>query len=160
MNKILFNVCLILVLFFSTRTKASELSTNWGENICGARLSITLTNEIVKRGTAITFIARIENTSTNDIEFLEESPRSDFSVFLIAQSGVSYKVSPERKRVTEHHFIKRIEGKKTSVWLVPLTIGENIELGDYGFQVTRRFIGSEGTQCELVSNITRLNLLK
>jgi uncharacterized lipoprotein YajG len=131
----------------------SKEVTKWGNAVEGVQLSVSLTNNIIVVGSTITLSAQIKNLSTNSITVYVKDPRSDFVVYVTNKSGKVFKLSPEPDNSATYAIVFpiSINSGESRVWSIPVTVGKDIELGNYALKVTKRF-ERNGNYFELVSN--------
>jgi uncharacterized membrane protein len=128
---------------------------SWGQSVEGVRLLITMTNTIVNAGKSNLIVAVIENSSTNAIRIADTGGTMGFDILLTSSAGKSYHLSPKvddfmRKTVT----IKPGEQNSSAI---PVTIGKNIEPGDYTLKATRFFYVKDD-HFQLESNVLRVQI--
>jgi hypothetical protein len=139
------------------QTDGSKFDLNWGHEVNGVRLSISLTNDPIIIGSNTILSAQIKNNSTSSIMLFVANPRiNDFSVYLtddsnnkhtiVQPSGAGYSVS-----------IVEIGPKESHYLLVLFKIGKDIKPGGYLLSATRNF-GQAGVLYTLESNAIRVQV--
>ena len=141
-----------------------NVSTNWGESACGGvQLSIGLSTNILIAGSKMTLTARIKNSPSNFIYVVLLNPHTDFAVCLTNDSGKAYKLTPGQDPNIWRRFVHKLDAGEVYECSVPVTVGENIERGDYVLKVTRKVLipdstGGNNKDCELVSNLLKVQV--
>jgi len=131
--------------------KAPAGATNWGRPVQDIRMSITMTNNTMDRGSSINVVGVITNSSSRAIRL--EIP-AYFDVVLSNDVGKLYHLIPP---VLSHtlHGLETIEPGQETVTPISAAVVNNIELGDYSLQVSRRFTSSDG-DFKLESNLLKI----
>ena len=135
--------------FYLSPVLASQTSTNWGENILGIQLSISVTNRFMDVGPA-TICATIKNGSTNAIGLVETGPFTDFDVFLTNNTGQSLKLTPDR-RLMNFRTSDELKAGESRNWTILIIINKGVDPGEYSLKATRRFTVNSDWY-EMVSN--------
>jgi hypothetical protein len=132
---------LCLVLFGASPGAAQSNTTpknpNWGKDIQGVQLSINMTNNVVERGLTFTMVALITNSATNAIVFGHRSAETDFDVSLTNASGKLYHLTP--RWLGRSSGSATIESRVQVQLTIPVTIGKDIEPGNYTINASRVF---------------------
>ena len=141
------------------QTNNSQKVTNWGESVQGVRMSITMTNKVVKTDSTISLEAVIKDYSTNAIAIEEIfMPGDFFNVALISDTGEKYDLIKPPIQVRAVTF-KTINPGEQCVWSLPVTFGRNIKPGDYTLQATRWFwVKSTTNEFKLESNSLKVQI--
>jgi hypothetical protein len=143
------NICI-------AQSNNSQTATNWGMKVQGVQLSIAISNNIIDIGATIVMSAQIRNLSTNIIHMVETGPVTDFDVLLTNNSGKFYKLTP-KQLINTYRFPVDLNPGESRDWVMPVTIGKDIELGNYTLKATRPFyIGKSGF--ELESNLLNVQI--
>ena len=130
----------------------SKEVTKWGNAVEGVQLSVSLTNNVVGVGLTTTLLAQIRNISTNTITIIvSDTLVSDFTVYLTDNSKRIYKIAEPSGAVFAVSPPIDIGPGESHSWTIPLTIGKNIEPGNYILKASRHF-RMKVADCELVSN--------
>jgi hypothetical protein len=127
-----------------------EVRPSWGKPIQKAQLSISMTNSVIERGSSISVFAVLTNASTNTIYIVQLAKSSDFDLFLTNRAGKVYHLIPPFL-IGSTRTIPVYPAASNSRWL-SVTIGTNVERGDYLLKATRFFgLNDERFQIESAS---------
>jgi uncharacterized membrane protein len=163
-KKILSIICIIVVgiKVCSAQASGPQLVKSWGKSIEGVQLSITLSNNLIATGSRATIVAEINNSSTNDIYIGESSYNNrDFKVFLESSDGKLFKLTPNLtpgEQISSRMIRRRLKPGESHNWNILVTIGKNIEPGDYMLKATRNVI-IDHRSLDLTSNPLKVRII-
>jgi len=100
------------------------------------------TNSIVDSGSSISVLTVIKNTSTNDIQLIEESPVIDFDLSLTNSAGELHRLTPV---LPSRVVTIEISRDRERVMEIPVKFGKSIQPGDYTLIARRNFTSSRGS---------------
>ena len=138
----------------SVRVEPSSMTDRgltWGKPVVGARLSATLSTNVLTAGSTATLMLQIENASTNSIYVTETGILWDFEVRLVSASGVSRKISAEPPMTFMAAGIE-IEPGEGRDWKVPVGVGKDVDPGPYAMTVSRTITSPDNSDHKLTSN--------
>jgi hypothetical protein len=159
MLKIMLGTICLMVCWISAcvgQTNSTETISNWGEDVQGVQLSITMTNTIIEIGSTITLVTVIKNTSTNSIQLAQIWQPADYDVLLKSGADKVYHLIQQPLVIRMKTMLTMSPGEQ-NVRIIPATIGKNIEPGDYTVQATRSF-SMNGTSFRLESNLLKVQV--
>jgi hypothetical protein len=106
--------------------------TNWGTSRSGVQLSIALTNNLIIASSETTLSVKIKNSSSNNIALMD-----DLTVYLKDKSGNEYMI---KSPVLFHleRIVENIKSGEIRNWSIPLTVGKDIQAGDYTLKAARK----------------------
>jgi hypothetical protein len=123
-------------MFFAQGSLATP-ATNTGPVALGARLTMGLTNSILKSDTIIPVRCIIKNSSTNLIYLFNPPDHfEETTVTLISSSGTEYTLSPGFGVGSTRSAIE-VAPKDEHPWTMPLTFGKNVQPGEYRLHIKR-----------------------
>jgi hypothetical protein len=134
-----------------------NLGINWGNEINGMRLSISLTNDPITIGSNTILTAQITNSSTSSVKLYIANPLiNDFSIYItddsnnrqtiVQPSGAGYSVS-----------LVEIRSKENRHLLVFFKVGKEIKPGIYLLSAARDF-RQAGVLYTLESNAIKVQI--
>jgi hypothetical protein len=127
--KILF---LISVLLLLTIGKIYSQTTNqWGNPDLGAKLSISLSNEVVTSGSTIFLHCLSKNFSTNYVCFIQTDPKGMYEVFVENTSGKSFKINGLENGDDTSDRGRGIAFGESYECVVPIPLDRKIKPGNY-----------------------------
>jgi hypothetical protein len=143
LKSILGSMCLLVItanLDLAQTNDPAQLTT-WGRSVQGVQLSIRTTNSVFKGGEEACIETIITNSATNAVLFFRTGRDTDFDVLLTNGSGSGYHLTP---RFISGSISRVIINPTTQIAeTIPLTIGTNIEPGDYTLQAYRGFMSND-----------------
>jgi hypothetical protein len=128
---------------------------NWGKSVQGVQLSISITNNVIKPGEETRIKTIITNSGTNAIDLSMTGSDTDFDLFLTNGAGRGYNLTPEF--IVGSTFYYTVNKTNKFAEEIPLTVGTNVEPGDYTLYAYRRFSSGDG-HFRLESNPIKLQV--
>jgi hypothetical protein len=157
----LFLPILSVALCHGQSTNISEaLHRNWGTAVASVQLSVSLKNTVIAAASSFSVFTAMENTSSNFVFVGESSPDQEFSVFLVANSGRTYKLTRTPLGFTRSGVMK-INPGTTANWIIAVNCAHYFDppgfiptktavpAGDYLLKATRKFsVGNKAQEIE------------
>lgn len=128
----------------------------WGKSVEGVQLSISMTNDVVGQGRSFTMVTLITNASTNTVFFAHINATVDFQILLTNASGKLYNLTPHVAGGSAGRLM--LDPGLNSQVAVPVTVGKNVEPGDYELKATRVFRVNGSKELFLESNLLRVKI--
>jgi hypothetical protein len=149
--------CMILAIDFCVaQTNEPSDSTNWGKAIHGIQLSIRITNGPIEPGSFNVLQAALTNASTNDIVLEISGPDSDCDITLTNATGKICHLTPPFQVGSTWPDLTVHPAKQCNepIWL---TLGTNVERGDYTLIATRNVSSAQG-HFRVQSNLVKITI--
>ena len=140
------------------QTSGSGTNTNWGESVKGVQLSITLSNNVILRGSTTYITATIRNSSANVITIVETGPLAGFDVLLTSSAGKLYKLKNHIRVKGRKETMLKLQPGGSYDWAIAATISKDIEAGEYMLQAIRRYWLNDGPVDDLKSNSLKVQV--
>jgi hypothetical protein len=98
-------------------------------------LVVSISNHVVKAGSSFSLSVQIKNSSTNAIDvpqrFSRELGLPDLDAKLVSATGKTQRLGPEPGPITFPRLPMTLKPGETRLWLMPATINNDAEPGDY-----------------------------
>jgi hypothetical protein len=138
------------------QTNGPAQLTEWGMSVQGVQLSISITNSVIKAGEQMCIETIITNSATNAIDLSMTGRDTDFDLFLTNGAGRGYSLTSS-DYMAGSTFYYTINKTNKFAEKIPLTVGTNVEAGDYTLLAYRRFTLGDG-HFRLESNPIKLQV--
>ena len=153
-------VNLINVVFFKDFTWAQAPfadQAKWGGAVQGVQMSVSLTNHVLAVGSKAALLAEIKNSSTNVVTVFVSDPIVNNFTVSLTNSEKTYIIAEPSGAISAIFPPINIPSGETRNWEVTLTIGKDVQPGDYTLKATRSF-KTQGTDFQLVSNFLKVRV--
>jgi hypothetical protein len=134
---------------------ATEKAVEWGKDVQGVRLSLTMTNKVIDIGSTVEITAIIKNASTNSIGFELIGTPADYDLILTnATKKLYHLTSPDDFDSSRW---QSIDPGRENIRQITVTFKNNIAPGEYTLEASRVF-GMKDHEYKLVSNPIKVRI--
>ncbi len=151
--------CMCLVMITANKdlaqTNGPAQLTTWGMSVQGVQLSISITNSVITAGEETCIETIITNSSMNAIDLFMTGRRTDFDLFLTNGAGRGYSLTSDFYLGST--FDEIVDKTNKFAEKIPLSVGTNVQPGDYMLLAYRRFSSDDG-HFRLESNPIKLQV--